>query len=61
MSPYRLGGQKNITVEVNNILVNKVVRNVFGVIKGFVDSGSDDLFLSSLTISSSLSHPLFNV
>lgn len=49
---YRLGGQKNITVEVNNILVTKVVRNVFGVIKGFVDSGRDDVFLSSLTVSS---------
>lgn len=49
---YRLGGQKNVTVEVNNILVTKVVRNVFGVIKGFVDSGSDDVSLSSLTISS---------
>lgn len=48
---YRLGGQKNVTVEVNNILVTKVVRNVFGVIKGFVDSGSDDVSLSSLTIS----------
>lgn len=35
---YRLGGQKNVTVEVNNILVTKVARNVFGVIKGFVDS-----------------------
>eukprot|EP00066_Takifugu_rubripes_P004679 XP_003968191.1 PREDICTED: transferrin receptor protein 1-like [Takifugu rubripes] len=34
---YRLGGQENITVEVNNILVNKKIHNVFGVIKGFAD------------------------
>lgn len=40
---YRLGGQKNITVEVNNVLVNKELRNVFGVIKGFADSGRNDL------------------
>uniref|UniRef100_A0A3P8WXB1 Transferrin receptor 1b n=1 Tax=Cynoglossus semilaevis TaxID=244447 RepID=A0A3P8WXB1_CYNSE len=37
MPPYRLGGSKNITVEVNNILVNTKIRNVFGVIKGFTD------------------------
>lgn len=49
---YRLGGQRNITVEVNNILVNKAVRNVFGVIKGSVDSGSDNIFLAPLTFSS---------
>lgn len=47
---YSLGGQRNITVEVNNILVTKVVRNVFGVIKGFIDSGSDGVFLCSLTV-----------
>ncbi|XP_042366138.1 transferrin receptor 1b [Plectropomus leopardus] len=34
---YRLGGSKNITVEVNNVLVNREVHNVFGVIKGFTD------------------------
>ncbi|XP_029002937.1 transferrin receptor 1b [Betta splendens] len=34
---YRLGGTKNITVEVNNVLVNKELHNVFGVIKGFTD------------------------
>ncbi|XP_075936537.1 transferrin receptor 1b [Anarhichas minor] len=34
---YRLGGSKNITVEVNNVLVNKEIHNVFGVIKGFTD------------------------
>lgn len=37
---YRLGGQENITVEVNNILVNKKIHNVFGVIKGFADPGT---------------------
>lgn len=34
---YRLGGSKNITVEVNNVLVNTEIHNVFGVIKGFTD------------------------
>uniref|UniRef100_A0A1A8PMU5 Transferrin receptor (p90, CD71) n=2 Tax=Nothobranchius rachovii TaxID=451742 RepID=A0A1A8PMU5_9TELE len=34
---YKLGGIKNITVEVNNMLVNKEIHNVFGVIKGFSD------------------------
>ncbi|XP_029978697.1 transferrin receptor 1b [Sphaeramia orbicularis] len=34
---YTLGGVKNITVEVNNVLVTKEIHNVFGVIKGFTD------------------------
>uniref|UniRef100_H3D7Z0 Transferrin receptor 1b n=1 Tax=Tetraodon nigroviridis TaxID=99883 RepID=H3D7Z0_TETNG len=34
---YRLGGEENITVEVNNVLVNRKIHNVFGVIKGFID------------------------
>ncbi|XP_051266910.1 transferrin receptor 1b [Dicentrarchus labrax] len=34
---YRLGGSENITVEVNNVLVNREIHNVFGVIKGFTD------------------------
>ncbi|XP_005449127.1 transferrin receptor 1b [Oreochromis niloticus] len=34
---YSLGGVENITVEVNNKLVNKEIHNVFGVIKGFDD------------------------
>ncbi|KAM9337153.1 transferrin receptor 1b [Symphorus nematophorus] len=34
---YRLGGSENVTVEVNNVLVNKEIHNVFGVIKGFTD------------------------
>ncbi|XP_028986996.1 transferrin receptor protein 1-like isoform X2 [Betta splendens] len=35
----RLGGEKDvITVEVNNVLSEKRINNVFGVIKGFVDS-----------------------
>lgn len=34
---YRLGGVQNITVEVNNVLVNKEIHNVFGVIEGFTD------------------------
>ncbi|XP_054621459.1 transferrin receptor protein 1-like [Dunckerocampus dactyliophorus] len=35
--PKNLGGVENITVEVNNVLVNTELHNVFGVIKGFVD------------------------
>ncbi|KAK9979830.1 hypothetical protein ABG768_013239 [Culter alburnus] len=36
---YRLGDdQDNITVEVNNVLVEKKIHNVFGVIKGYVDA-----------------------
>ncbi|CAL8295029.1 unnamed protein product [Lota lota] len=34
---YRLGGSINATVEVNNVLVNRELHNVFGVIKGFVE------------------------
>ncbi|XP_017269631.1 transferrin receptor 1b [Kryptolebias marmoratus] len=34
---YKLGGVENVTVEVNNVLVNKELHNVFGVIKGFTD------------------------
>ncbi|XP_056290243.1 transferrin receptor 1b [Pseudoliparis swirei] len=34
---YQLGGSANVTVEVNNVLVNKELHNVFGVIKGFTD------------------------
>lgn len=37
---YRLGGTQNITVEVNNVLVDREIHNVFGVIKGFTDPGS---------------------
>lgn len=34
---YTLGGVEDITVEVNNVLVNKEIHNVFGVVKGFTD------------------------
>ncbi|XP_028289083.1 transferrin receptor 1b [Parambassis ranga] len=34
---YNLGGEKNVTVEVNNTLVNREIHNVFGVIRGFDD------------------------
>ncbi|CAN9506468.1 unnamed protein product [Ophioblennius macclurei] len=34
---YTLGGVMNATVEVNNVLVNKEIHNVFGVVKGFTD------------------------
>ncbi|XP_064188528.1 transferrin receptor protein 1-like isoform X2 [Anguilla rostrata] len=36
---YNLGGENNVvTVEVNNVLVEQKIHNVFGVIKGLVDS-----------------------
>ncbi|RVE58564.1 hypothetical protein OJAV_G00195670 [Oryzias javanicus] len=34
---YSLGGVQNVTVEVNNQLVNTEIHNIFGVIKGFSD------------------------
>ncbi|KAJ3611793.1 hypothetical protein NHX12_021807, partial [Muraenolepis orangiensis] len=34
---YRLGGGVNATVDVNNVLVDRELHNVFGVIKGFTD------------------------
>ncbi|TKS87474.1 Transferrin receptor protein 1 [Collichthys lucidus] len=34
---YSLGGSENVTVEVNNVLVNREIHNVFAVIKGFTD------------------------
>lgn len=42
---YKLGGVENITVEVNNVLVNKELHNVFGVIKGFIDPGTATVFI----------------
>ena len=39
-SMNKLGGDTDlITVEVNNILTERKITNVFGVIKGFVDAG----------------------
>lgn len=36
----RLGDESNVvTVEVNNVLTEKKIHNVFGVIKGIVDPG----------------------
>ncbi|XP_067310451.1 transferrin receptor 1a [Pseudorasbora parva] len=36
---YNLGGNDdNITVEVNNVLIQKRIHNVFGVIKGYTDA-----------------------
>ena len=38
---YKLGGDSDlISVEVNNVLTEKKIHNVFGVIKGFVDAGT---------------------
>lgn len=40
-SHNKLGQESDvITVEVNNILTEKKINNVFGVIKGFVDAGT---------------------
>lgn len=40
----RLGDKNDvITVEVNNVLTEKKISNVFGVIKGIVDSGRTQL------------------
>ncbi|KAK9538845.1 hypothetical protein VZT92_003992 [Zoarces viviparus] len=37
--PYKLGDESDgITVEVNNVLTEKKINNVFGVIQGFVDA-----------------------
>lgn len=37
----RLGDEDdNITVEVNNVLVQRKIHNVFGVIKGYMDAGT---------------------
>ncbi|GAA6086083.1 transferrin receptor 1b [Tachysurus ichikawai] len=34
---YTLGGEMDVTVTVNNVLVDTEIHNVFGVIKGFTD------------------------
>ncbi|KAF5889123.1 transferrin receptor protein 1-like, partial [Clarias magur] len=34
---YKLGGQTNVSVTVNNVLVDTKIYNVFGIIKGFMD------------------------
>lgn len=37
----KLGDESDvINVEVNNVLTEKKINNVFGVIKGFVDAGT---------------------
>lgn len=37
---YKLGDDGDvIKVEVNNVLTEKKIHNVFGVIKGYVDAG----------------------
>lgn len=37
----RLGDESDvITVDVSNVLIEKKINNVFGVIKGFVDAGT---------------------
>lgn len=47
---YQLGGTKNISVNVNNVLVNKEIHNVFGVIKGFTDPGRVNLLHALYTL-----------
>ncbi|KAM9436897.1 transferrin receptor 1b isoform 2-T2 [Clarias gariepinus] len=34
---YTLGGQTNVSVTVNNVLIDTKIYNVFGIIKGFMD------------------------
>lgn len=41
VSKYSLGGETNVSVTVNNVLVDTKIYNVFGVIKGFVDPGEE--------------------
>lgn len=41
VTKYTLGGATNVTVTVNNILVDTKIYNVFGVIKGFMDPGEE--------------------
>lgn len=42
---YKLGSSdNNVTVEVNNVLTEIQIHNVFGVIKGFVDPGTSGHF-----------------
>lgn len=38
---YKLGNENDplLTVEVNNVLIDTKIYNVFGVIKGFIDAG----------------------
>ena len=39
---HSLGDSEDIvTLEVNNVLVQKRINNVFGLIKGFVDPGKE--------------------
>ena len=39
---HSLGSSDDIvTLEVNNVLVQKRINNVFGLIKGFVDPGRE--------------------
>ncbi|XP_027029548.2 transferrin receptor 1b [Tachysurus fulvidraco] len=37
VSKYTLGGETNVTVTVNNVLVDTEIHNAFGIIKGFID------------------------
>lgn len=40
----KLGSESDvITVEVNNVLSEKKINNVFGVIEGFVDAGAQNI------------------
>uniref|UniRef100_A0A8B9H3D1 Transferrin receptor protein 1 n=1 Tax=Astyanax mexicanus TaxID=7994 RepID=A0A8B9H3D1_ASTMX len=42
LQKYKLGGDDDlVTVEVNNVLTEKKIHNVFGVIKGLVDAGME--------------------
>ena len=46
---HSLGSSDDIvTLEVNNVLVQKRINNVFGLIKGFVDPGRKEGWISVL-------------
>lgn len=52
---YTLGGEMDVTVTVNNVLVDTEIHNVFGVIKGFTDPGEDlDMVLHIVLTSESV-------
>lgn len=38
---YTLGGQTNVSVTVNNVLIDTKIYNMFGIIKGFMDPGEE--------------------
>lgn len=54
VSGYSVGGERNVSVTVNNVLVDTKIYNVFGVIKGYVDPGEELELLHTKLTSGSL-------